>query len=164
LLRVRKKMKDIFIDNNVAKNFFNPPSVEYKKLINWLRYYDENDVDNNSSLVVSIKLIQEYIGTCGNNQIQNNILTLIELQQRQGRITKISNDQIKEFQRVYFSKKVCKNLRSNYKDRSHIPVVLLSRRKLALCLDDYLIHDLVTFPGFQVRIEKQPEDLPYEEE
>jgi len=32
--------KDIFIDNNIAKNFTNPLDGEYKKLVQWLMRYN----------------------------------------------------------------------------------------------------------------------------
>ena len=35
-------MKDIFIDNNIAKNFGNPMDEEYQKLIRWLQKFDED--------------------------------------------------------------------------------------------------------------------------
>ena len=45
-------LKDIFIDSNVAKNFANPLDPEYKKLVNWLMNFDEDNQTNNAHLVV----------------------------------------------------------------------------------------------------------------
>ena len=45
-------MKDIFIDNNVAKHFSPPITPSYKTFISWL--YKEG------ALVVSQKLLNEY--------------------------------------------------------------------------------------------------------
>ncbi len=37
--------KDIFIDNNVAKNFASAKDVEYLKLIFWLLQYSKDEID-----------------------------------------------------------------------------------------------------------------------
>jgi hypothetical protein len=76
-------------------------------------------------------------------------------------LTIISNDKIKEFQKIHFTKKIVKNLRSNIEDRYHIPVVLLSERKFALSIDENFIYDLLNFSGFKVCVEKRPEKLSY---
>jgi hypothetical protein len=56
--------KDIFIDNNIAKNFTNPLDPEYVKLIKWLLAYDEVPEGSpdyiNAHLAVSKKLLVEY--------------------------------------------------------------------------------------------------------
>lgn len=49
------KKKDIFIDNNITKNFANPLDPEYKKLIKWLMAFDEQDKAKNAYLVISNK-------------------------------------------------------------------------------------------------------------
>jgi hypothetical protein len=51
--------KDIFIDNNIAKNFSNPLDPDYKKLIKWLREFNDDDpkIHNNAYLMVSNKLL-----------------------------------------------------------------------------------------------------------
>jgi hypothetical protein len=53
----------------------------------------------------------------------------------------------------------------NQEDKEHVPVVLLSERKYALTFDINFTHDLLNFPGYKdkVRVEKQPENLPYDE-
>jgi hypothetical protein len=148
--------QDIFIDNNIAKNFSNPMDGEYKKLIRWLML-------GNAYLVVSNKLLGEYSRTVTSASGGSNISIIIDILTQKGRLIKITNTEIKEFQREHFKKKVKKNLRSNKKDHDHIPVVLLSHRKYALSLDNDFIYDLVHFPGFTVRVEKRPENLPYDE-
>lgn len=153
--------KDIFIDNNVAKNFSNPMDLEYIKLVQWLMKYDTNNLPGNAYLVVSRKLLAEYSRTIGLGVSGTNIIVIIDKLTREGRLIKIKNADIKEFQRKYFSKKVTRNLRCNKEDQDHIPVVLLSNRKYALSLDDDFIYDLLHFPGFKVRAEKRPEKLPY---
>ena len=62
--------KDLFIDNNIAKNFSNPLDPEYKKLIKWLIEFNSNPKkhDDNAHLVVSQKLIAEYYRTMGHAQ------------------------------------------------------------------------------------------------
>ena len=55
--------KDLFIDNNIAKNFSNPQDEEYIKLTKWLINFDSSDIenkDNYAHLVVSKKLLGEY--------------------------------------------------------------------------------------------------------
>ncbi|RPJ76265.1 MAG: hypothetical protein EHM20_07695 [Alphaproteobacteria bacterium] len=155
-------MKDIFIDNNVAKNFVNPLDPEYKKLVVWLRTYSEVNLAHNAHLVVSKKIIAEYKRTCGASLSDNAVVALVDLCTRQGRLKNITNNQIKDFRLVYFTKKICRRLKSNWQDHDHIPVVLLSHRKFAISLDDNFVHDVVTFPGFQAIAVKRPQDLNYE--
>jgi hypothetical protein len=116
----------------------------------------------NAHLVVSNKLLNEYMRTMGNATLGNNIIRIIDNLTKQGRLIKISNEQIKEFQREHFTNKVKKRLVSNKEDREHIPVVLLSDRKYALTLDEKFTADLVKFPSFTVTIGKKPSDIPYD--
>ncbi len=155
--------KDLFIDNNIAKNFSNPLDPEYKKLIRWLQKYDPAHKANNAALVVSNKLLVEYTATSGMSKSPTNIGTIIDRLTRQGRLNKISNRDIKEFKRLKFSKKVVRHLTCNSKDRDHIPVILLSIRKYALSLDEPFIYDLLHFPGYIVIICRRPQDLPYQD-
>ncbi|UCH95696.1 MAG: hypothetical protein JSV88_02305 [Candidatus Aminicenantes bacterium] len=155
--------KDIFIDNNIAKNFINPMDVEYKKLVQWLMKFNPEDSFENAYLTVSKKLLLEYLSTASHSPSNTSMPSIIDKLTREGRLIKITNIEIKEFQREYFTKKIVKNLRSNKEDHDHIPVVLLSHRKYALSLDDDFIYDLAHFPGFRVRAEKRPERLPYGE-
>jgi hypothetical protein len=156
--------KDIFIDNNIAKNFSNPIDPEYKKLIKWLIEFNPNPKkhDDNAYLVVSQKLIAEYYRTMGHAASGNNIAVIINLLTQQGRLNRISNEQIKEFKQEHFTKKVERKLVSNKEDREHIPVVLLSDRKYALTLDEKFTADLVKFPSFTVTVGKKPSDIPYD--
>ena len=155
--------KDIFIDTNIAKNFSNPMDPEYKKLIRWLEYNGQPNEEDNAHLVVSYKLLGEYSRTCGHSLGTNNIIAIISQMTKDGRLVKIKNQQIKDFQKTHFTKKVGKKLLSNHEDRDHIPVVLLSDRQYALSRDDNLIHDLRNFPKSNVRVEKRPEKLPYDD-
>ncbi|HLP47450.1 MAG TPA: hypothetical protein VK186_17850 [Candidatus Deferrimicrobium sp.] len=155
--------KDIFIDNNIAKNFCNPMDPEYKKLIAWLMKNNPTDSSGNAYLVVSNKLLAEYNRSVSFSTSASSIPIIIDRLTREGRLIKVNNTAIKEFQRRCFSKKIQKNLRSNLEDQDHIPVVLLSDRKYALSLDEDFIYDLTHFPGFRARVEKRPEKLPYEE-
>lgn len=157
--------KDLFIDNNIAKNFSNPQDKEYIKLTEWLLKFDSADVenkDNYAHLVVSKKLLGEYNRTSMNAKSDTAIPSIIDKLTREGRLIAISNQQIKDFQSTYYSKRVKRNLRSNSEDKEHIPLVLLSDRKFALLLDDNFKYDLEHFVGFVVRVEKRPENLPYE--
>lgn len=155
-------MKDIFIDNNVAKNFAKPLDPEYKRLIRWLLKFDA-DLKDSAHLAVSKKLIAEYKRTSGNAYSGTNIAVIIDKLTQQGRLLMITNQQIKDFKREYFKKRVIRRLTCNREDRDHIPVVLLSHRKYALSLDDDFTRDLINFPGFTVWVEKRPRDLPYDQ-
>lgn len=152
--------KDIFIDTNIASRFTNPMDKEYIKLIEWILKYDK-DSPNNAYLVVSNKLLAEYNRSIMNSHTNTSLYVIINSLTIQGRLIKITNAQIKEFQRIYFTKKTVKQLRSNSEDKEHIPVVLLSERKFALAIDDNFVYDLKNFPGFIVQAEKRPENLPY---
>ena len=153
--------KDIFIDNNIACRFANPMDPEMKKLINWIMKNEEGS-DDNAILVVSDKLLHEYMASSQGAYGSTSIPMIVSKLTKEGRLLKISNAEIKEFQRTYFKKKVEKALRSNQEDRNHIPVVLLSDRKFALTNDEKFTHDLAHFPGFQVLVCSRPENLPYE--
>lgn len=155
-------MKDIFIDNTIAKNFANPLDPEYKRLIAWLKVYRENDHLSNAHLVISKKIIAEYKRTCGTSLSDNAIGAIVDLCTRQGRLNNISNDQIKAFQALHFTKKIYRRLKCNKKDHDHIPAVLLSHRKIAISIDDNFVRDLNNFPGFQAMAVKRPQDIQYE--
>jgi len=155
--------KDIFIDNNIAKNFCNPIDPEYKQLIKWLRKFNADSEINNAYLVVSNKLLMEYIATSGNSPSSNSIVAIIDDLTKQGRLIKISNNQIKDFQQKYFTRKLKRQLAEIRikKDEDHVPVVLLSDRKYVLTLDENFTKVLVSFPGFTVTVGKKPTDIPY---
>lgn len=152
-------LKDIFIDNNIAKNFGNPQDPEYKKLQKWLM---DNETEPKSYLVVSNKLLAEYYRSVGQSYYQNSIPNIIDKLTREGRLIKISNEQIKEFKRQYFTNKVKKNFTCNKEDQEHIPVVLLSDRKYVLTLDQKFTFDLLNLSGFKVIVCDKPQDLPYD--
>jgi uncharacterized membrane protein len=156
--------KDIFIDNNIASRFKNPADPEYIKLRNWLMLYreiKEGEEDTNAHLVVSNKLLNEYSRSNQNIKDGQNIILIIGRLQREGRLIKIDNQAIKDFQQEHFTKKTVKLLSCNQEDRDHIPVVLLSERKYALSIDDAFVYDLLNFPKFQALACKRPEEMPY---
>jgi hypothetical protein len=153
--------KDIFIDNNIAKNFSNPLDPEYKSLVNWLQT-NHKDEEQKAYLVVSQKLITEYSRSSSHAHSATNMPTIINILLREGRLVKISNDKIRDFQHQYFTKAVKRRLRSNAEDKEHIPVVLLSERKYALTIDKNLTHDLLDFPKFRATVKARPEELPYD--
>lgn len=155
--------KDIFIDTNIAKNFSNPVDSEYKKLIQWLMKNDSERPEKNAYIVVSQKLINEYSRSSTNAKSLTNITVIISKMQKQGRRIFINNQQIKDFDNQYFTKKVLKNLQSNKEDQEHIPVVFLSDRKYVLTFDEKFSFDLTHFPKFSARVENRPENLPYNE-
>jgi hypothetical protein len=157
-------IKDIFIDNNIAKNFSNPMDPEYKRLVQWLQQYKpvKSADHTNAYLVLSQKLLVEYISSSGSSYTTTSIPVLIDKLTREGRIVKITNKYIKDFQVKHFTPKILKVLTCNNKDRDHIPAVLLSNRKYALTIDDNFGNDLLKFSGFKPTIAKRPEKIPYD--
>ncbi len=156
--------RDIFIDNNIASKFANPADPEYKELIRWLM--DNHEIskgkdDDRAYLVVSQKLMTEYIRSCRDSSGSTSISMIINTLTKEGRLVRISNQLIKDFKSQYFTKAVEKKLRSNNEDRDHIPAVLLSDRKYALTYDENFTYDLEHFPSFTVIVKSRPEELPY---
>lgn len=161
-------MKDIFIDNNVAKNFATPIDSHYKDLITWINEFDEekvksnpDDIKNFAHLVVSQKLLKEYLDSSKNSAKFNAIPSIINRLTREGRIIKFSKNNIDDFISENFSKTIKKNLLSNEQDHCHLVVILLSNRKYCLTYDKNLTMDLLNFPGHSVNVKKRPEDLDY---
>lgn len=157
-------MKDIFIDNNIAKNFSNPMDLEYKKLISWLIKYDVNDVNNKGNyahLVVNQKLLVEYNRSSYNCAHQTSIPSIINLLTRQGRLNKISNKDIEDIKKEYLTKGVVKSILSNVEDHCHICSIIVSNRKLALTYDINLTKDLKKILGSNVEVEQRPEKISY---
>jgi hypothetical protein len=161
-------MKDIFIDNNVAKNFATPLDPNYKDLIKWINDFDADVVKKNpkkilnyAHLVVSQKLLVEYLKSSKNCSKPNAIPSIISRLTIQGRLLKKTKTEIEDFKNKHFSKKIEKGLLSNQEDHCHIVSVLISKRKLCLTYDDNLTTDLKVFPGHTVIVEKRPEKLNY---
>lgn len=161
-------MKDIFIDNNVAKNFATPLDKHYKDLITWINEFDKELVDNNPNLivnyahlVVSQKLLTEYLSSSYNSSKTNAIPVIISRLTIQGRLIKISKKEIDYFISEKFSKTIIKKLKSNVEDHCHLVAVLLSNRKLCLTYDKNLSKDLNSFPGYTVVVRRRPEDINY---
>lgn len=153
--------KDIFIDNNIAMNFANPSDAEYKKLLRWLYVYNHNP-NKDAYLVVSIKLIEEYISTSGNCHASINICAIVAKLQAEGRLVIKSSKEIKLFRKTYYKKHIVKHLTCTKIDREyHIPTVLLSQRRYALSIDDAFVNDLLHFPHFAAVAAKRPESLNY---
>jgi len=116
----------------------------------------------NAHLVWSQKILAEYNRTAANSRSDTNIAIIIDKLTRQGRHIFISNQQIKDFKRGHFKKRILHQLRCNTEDRNHIPVVLLSDRKYALSADHGFVHDINNFPGFVARAAIRPQDIPYD--
>ncbi len=159
---------DIFIDTNVAKNFGNPLDDDYKNLITWLLKHNPKDKTKDAHLVISQKLFAEYVGSSIGAASQTNIAALVAQLTQQGRLKKISKEEIAAFKSKHFSTAVQKRLVQLRlkKDEEHLPVVLLSYRKFALVIDSAFRTALEEFPGFtgKIRVESRPKDLPYAED
>jgi hypothetical protein len=156
--------KDIFIDNNIASQYFsNPTNEEYKNLLDWLLTHDKNE-DNDAYLVVSPYLLREYHESNRNANSRTNIVKIVEVLTKQERLILFTKKQIEGFQQKHFTNKVLRRLLSNAKDRNHIPAVLLSDRKMALSEDNNFLSDLLEFPDFEPITAKRPENLDYKGE
>jgi hypothetical protein len=153
-------MKDIFIDCNIAKSFSRPADEEYKNLIRWLLIH-KHDVDNDAYLLFSKKLEQEYTGSSQHAKSFTSIPYIIEILRRQERLKEFFNNEIEDFLTTYATKKVRRKLREIKKDWHHLPLIMLSDRKMAITIDDDFIYNLTHFPGFTVIAAKRPEELAY---
>jgi hypothetical protein len=152
-------MRDIFIDNNIAVLYFKKPDKAILDFIKWL--YDEDNLELKAHLVVSPKLLNEYFSSCTGHDSYTSITRIYTIMQAQGRTIPFTNMQVKKFQQKYFSKKVLRELTCNSKDRDHIPIVLMSNRKIAVSDDNCFLKDLQKFSGFKVIAGKHPKDLNY---
>ncbi len=155
--------KDIFIDTNVIGNFSSQLDEGYKKLSLWLSNFNHNNPENNAYIVVSPKLISEYSRSLQHAKQNQTFVVILSKMQKEDRRVMISNQQIKDFQNVHFTKSIWKKLSSNKEDRDHIPVVLLSERKFALTEDENFTFDLRNFPKFKASVASRPQDLPFAE-
>ncbi len=162
-------MKDIFIDNEVAILFANTKDEHLLCLIKWLLHKDEENPENNAFLAISNSLRTEYLRSNKDSKKEFSISTIFYTLQQQGRLNGKNNYDIAAFQRTYFSKKIWKNLKSkrqNSDDTSHIALIFLSERRLALIEDNNFIHDVINFPrkgikGKRVCAKRCPSQLNY---
>jgi len=145
-----KHSKDIFVDNNIAKNFCNPMDPAYKTFIKWLIA--------EGHLVLTNKIINEYMRTCASNTSDSNMAVIVGKLIADGRANFINNEKLKELK---IKPKVKKGLRSNVQDHDHIKAVILSVRKMAVCGDINLCYDLSNFPGLTATVSHRPENVPY---
>lgn len=143
-------MKDILVDNNVGKNFCNPLDPEYKNFIEWLF--------REGALVVTVKLMQEYIASSGASSSPTNMPAIIDKLLREGRLNLIANKVLKAFR---ISRRTERFLIANRSDWNYLKAVMISLRKYALSLDDNFRYDVNNFPGYTARAEARPQDIPY---
>jgi len=144
------QIKDILVDNTVAKNFCNPLDSHYKAFIEWLF--------NEGTLVVTQRLLSEYFASCGAATSSTSIPVIVNRLLLQGRLRKFVKDELVSFR---FPKRTEKRLRCNRNDRDNLKAVLLSARKYAVSHDDNFRYDVNNFPGIPARAERRPQDLPY---
>lgn len=163
-------MKDIFIDNNVTKNFVNPSDQHYKDLIKWIMDYNIEEIQNNSKskhdfahLVVNNKLLVEYNRSSYNCKHSTSIPMIISKLTKEGRLIKINNETIKEVEVLHLTKAIKRRILSNIEDHCHICSVILSNRKMVLTYDINLIKDLTTVIGKKLIISSRPESLNYDQ-
>ena len=157
--------KDIFIDTNIAKNFANPMDKSYKQLVEWLAKYDNrlanNDADDAAFLVLSHKLLKEYIDGNKNAYAATNIVALVDKLTRENRLHRFNKQQIIAFKQAHYSKSFLKKFNKLDKDLDHIPIICLSDRQFALTNDTLLTTALQQITGFSPTISNRPEKLPY---
>jgi hypothetical protein len=152
--------KDLFIDNNTTQYFSNPIDDGYKKLIEWLKTYSEKEEDD-AYLVVSPFLIKEYNESNRYPNSRTNIVQIIADLTKEERLTHFSKKEIEAYQKEHFTKKVLKKLLTKEtKDVNHIPIVLMSDRKMALTKDNNFTHDLELFDAI---VGKHPDELAFED-
>jgi len=156
-------MKDIFIDNCIAKNFTNPLDPHYKDLVRWLVQYNPTEANNNAVLVLNKALLMEYKDSNRGNFHATCIVTLIDALTRQGRINNIEKKAITDFinKNVMRGGKKKKTIQSNQEDWPHIASVLLSHRRMALTTDQGLTADLRSFAAFAPQVSHRPEEIGY---
>lgn len=146
-------IKDIFIDNNVAKNFKNPVDPHYKKLIDWL--YETGH------LVLSQKLLKEYHDSNRGNWGQS-IITIINRLTKDERLVSISNDQMESLR---FPKRLDEKYQRLNKDYWHIKAILLSNRKVAIIIDSAFREAINAHPkheSIKAFAVSRPEEIDYE--
>src|SRR5437762_14387561 len=124
---VADPQRDIVIDTNVIRLYDKPADPIFKALFKWL--------GEKGSLVVSQKLLIEYVGT-GNILLAGLISQLI----KKKRFIRVQNHALNSFtaDRHY-------NYRCNPKDKWHARLVFLSPRKLLVSLDNNLVSDVNRF-------------------
>lgn len=152
-------MNDIFIDNDFIVLNFHSPDEDVLKFIQWL--YDEEGLENKAHLILSQKLYNEYVSSSSPKPAYTNILTICSVMLSQGRLLKVSNEEIRKFKDTHMPNKIHKKLTCNKKDREHIPIILLSNRKMGITNDKALKADLQNFKGFNTFIEDHPKKLNY---
>lgn len=143
-------MKDILVDNTVAKNFCNPLDSNYKTFIAWLLEH--------GYLVVTQRLLSEYLSASAASASSTSMPALINHLLRNGRLRKFNKSTLGAFR---FTSRVRRSLRSNRSDHDSIKAVMLSYRKFALSHDKNFRYDINHFPGYAARAERRPQDLPY---
>lgn len=159
--------KDIFIDAQIANKFASPPNEYYSELINWILAEDKTNPNNNAALMLSEKLIQEYIGGNRLSKQGTSIGVMINRIIASQRFNSVGMDIIKDFKRKHIFS--CKQkqrgvyLKCNSKDYDHLPLVFYSNRKLAIIDDTGFLYSVLNFPKFSkgVNAQRSPEKLKY---
>lgn len=143
-------MKDVLIDNCVAKNFCNPMDPEYRRFIAWLA--------SEGVVVVTQSLLVEYHRSTGASNSPTNIVVILNKLMAEGRFRKIGK---RELDALKIPSHIRRNWSCNVEDHVNVKAVVLSVRKYALSLDDRFRADVNAFPGVGARAERRPQDLPY---
>jgi hypothetical protein len=142
------KINDIFVDTCVASRLSNPLDPKLKTFLTWLT--------KSGAPVITNKIVGEYQMSL--DPSNSNFFTVIDICTREGRVVKISNEQLKLFK---FTKTQERKLNSNSKDWPHIKAVLISPRKIAISFDKNFVCDLNEFPGHTATAGSDPGKLKY---
>ena len=157
------KMKDIFIDAQVANKFAKPPDEHYSDLSDWLWDNNNSDKNENAHLVVCQKLINDYFRGNRHCAKSRSICSIYDKMMREDRILKKTSKEIEDFQKKYFRWKDIRCKRTGSSDPSLIPLIFLSKRKIGLSDDEHLLYDIINLPQWKdkAKIERHPKELNY---
>lgn len=122
--------KSIVIDTCVMRLYDAPADPKFKELFLWLQ--------KSGSLVVSQKLIIEYIGT--QNRNITILLNKFNLDANNKRIIKLEKEAIESFNEDRIFNYTC-----NIEDHYHARLVFLSPRKKLISQDNKIINDVNKF-------------------
>jgi hypothetical protein len=123
-------VKDIFVDTNVIAKY---PKNGDKHLVTFFRWLHARGI-----LVVSTFLLKEYSGIGS-----SDVAVLLDYLRTQSRLKKFKPSDIDKVKDSSFS------YTCNRKDWSHVKLVMLSQRRLAVAGDVNFVNDVNRFPRYK---------------
>lgn len=143
-------MRDIVIDNCIAKNFCNPITGDLRTFVTWLR--------DHGTLAVTQRLLVEYYSSTGSATSATNICALIEHLKLEKRFVRFSKTQLEE---VDIPQHYENRMRCNFHDRSLVRAVALTVRRIAISDDDNFRYDVNNLPGYNAVAVRGPAEIDY---